>query len=442
MKIIEIPFCYYPDAVGGTEVYVRSLSESLQRMGAEVVVAAPAPKNGCYVHEGIPVKRYGISGSIQDLAELYGAGDPEGAANFGRLLDQEKPDIVHFHAFTRGASLLAMREARKRKIPLVFTYHTPTVGCQRGSLMRWGSEVCEGKADARICAPCVLHAHGLPKPIAEAVSLLPAGLGRAASVCGLSGSWVTALRTRPLVETRIDIFYQMLAEADHLVAVCDWVQSVLERNGVPREKMTLSRQGVSSGRHAAATAAETHDQNLKVVYLGRLDPSKGVHVLVKAVRQLGDVGMTLDIFGVKQGESGQKYEDELKLIVSDDSRIRFHRPIAASEVPERLAAYDVMAVPSQWLETGPLVVLEAFASGLPVIGSRLGGIRELVRDGIDGVLVDPCASPERWAAMLRRMADDRTFLKRLKSGILPPRTMDAAADDMMRLYEELCGRKK
>ena len=55
--------------------------------------------------------------------------------------------------------------------------------------------------------------------------------------------------------------------------------------------------------------------------------------------------------------------------------------------PAFLSRIDVLAVPSQWLETGPLVVLEAFAAGTPVIGSDLGGIRELVSDGRDGLLV-------------------------------------------------------
>ena len=96
-----------------------------------------------------------------------------------------------------------------------------------------------------------------------------------------------------------------------------------------------------------------------------------------------------------------------------------------------LAQHDVLAVPSQCLETGPLVVLEAFAAGTPVIGANLGGIAELVTDGVDGLLVEPAA----WATTLQRCATDRDLLPRLRAGIRPPRTMATVADEMLALYE-------
>ncbi len=71
--------------------------------------------------------------------------------------------------------------------------------------------------------------------------------------------------------------------------------------------------------------------------------------------------------------------------------------------------YDVLAVPSQWLETGPLVVMEAFAAGVPVLGSNLGGIGELVTSGVDGLLVEP-ASIVAWRTALEALCRDRELL--------------------------------
>jgi glycosyltransferase involved in cell wall biosynthesis len=92
------------------------------------------------------------------------------------------------------------------------------------------------------------------------------------------------------------------------------------------------------------------------------------------------------------------------------------------------------------LETGPLVALEAFAAGVPVLGANLGGIAELVRDGVDGILVAP-DDPVAWATTIRQLADNRQVIGVLRTGIAPPRTMDGPADDMAKLYAVILPRK-
>jgi len=82
------------------------------------------------------------------------------------------------------------------------------------------------------------------------------------------------------------------------------------------------------------------------------------------------------------------------------------------------------------------VVLEAFAAGVPVLGSRLGGIAELVREDVDGILVEP-ASVAAWTAALRTLATEPDRLARLRTGIRPPRTMTTVAAEMAALYRRL-----
>jgi glycosyltransferase involved in cell wall biosynthesis len=138
-----------------------------------------------------------------------------------------------------------------------------------------------------------------------------------------------------------------------------------------------------------------------------------------------------------QGSVGAAYREQLEKRA--DGRIRFHEPVPPQQVIEEISRYDVLAVPSEWLETGPLVVLEAFAAGIPVIGSALGGIRELVRHEIDGLLVEP-GSVSGWRGTLRRLSREPGLLERLRRGIQPPRTMDRVAGDMLSLYGELLER--
>src|SRR5262249_60873075 len=114
MKIIHTPFCYYPDPVGGTEVYVKSLASCQQRRGVSVVIAAPGKETSSYQHSGLTVSRFATLNDAGDIRDLYGEGCAKTSQEFAKILDEERPDIVHMHAFTREVSLRLLREAKRR----------------------------------------------------------------------------------------------------------------------------------------------------------------------------------------------------------------------------------------------------------------------------------------------------------------------------------------
>ena len=121
--------------------------------------------------------------------------------------------------------------------------------------------------------------------------------------------------------------------------------------------------------------------------------------------------------------------------IGPDARIRFRDPIPPTQIVECLRQYHVLAVPSRWMETGPLVVYEAFAAGVPVIGSNLGGIAELVEHGANGLLVED-SSAAAWAGVFRQLVEDRELLPRLRRGIGPvTHHMQDVAGEMQPLYE-------
>jgi glycosyltransferase involved in cell wall biosynthesis len=159
--------------------------------------------------------------------------------------------------------------------------------------------------------------------------------------------------------------------------------------------------------------------------------------LVDAFRRLPpDLPAKLDICAVGSDELTRQYRELILRSVAGDQRIRILPALARHEVASFLSSIDALVVPSQWLETGPLVVLEAFAAGTPVIGSELGGIKELITDERNGLLV-PHADVSAWTAALARLATDRALLQRLRQGFAPLRTMSDVARDMAGLYRDL-----
>ena len=169
-----------------------------------------------------------------------------------------------------------------------------------------------------------------------------------------------------------------------------------------------------------------------------MDPTKGLDVLIKAFALAPTMKARLDVYGVVQSPANVAYQKEMQALANSDPRISFLGPIAPREVVPRLQQYDFLAIPSQWLETGPLVALEAFAAGIPVIGWKLGGISEIVQHEVNGLLIDP-GSVERWAKTMQRVTEDAGLRARLKDGVRPPRTGLEVAREMLAVYESLLG---
>lgn len=435
MKVVHVPFTYHPDPVGGTEVYVESLVDNLIQRGVDCAIAAPGRTDASYQHNGVRI--YRMKAPERDvLADMYGSGDMAVATRFGRILDQEQPDLVHFHGFSREISLEAAAEARRRACRVVFTYHTPAVSCPRGTLLRWGKVICDGKLGANPCTACLAHALGASRTASFLVGAVPSPIGAVIAKAGLEGSAWTALRLSHLIGRRNEAFCKFINYVDHVVAVCEWVRDLLLRNGAVPAKLSVCRQGLCWPEPQQSPCRAPVSDKLRIAFFGRLETTKGPHVIVDALRLLPGLNAQFDIFGVIQGPPSQAYAALLRQKAASDPRVQFHAPVASQDVVAVMRNYDVVAVPSLWLETGPLVVLEAFAAGVPVLASDLGGTRELVSSGIDGWLIEP-GSLVRWAEAIRRMSDDGNLLLQLRQGIKPPRTMIDVAKDMVALYSGL-----
>jgi glycosyltransferase involved in cell wall biosynthesis len=343
------------------------------------------------------------------------------------------------HAWTSGISLRLLREARSAGARVVFTYHTPAVSCARGSLMIYGRQVCDGALYVDRCSRCLLQSQRVPLPLGWALGELPRSLGRAIGAAGLKGRAWTALRTTELMGERHEAFGALLTEADALIAVQDWVHELLLFLGAPREKVTLSRLALPElESEVEATVAMRRQRppsssRLRVAYFGRVEAIKGPDVVVRALLAMPGVPVELHVFGNPQGEAGRVYRSEMQRLAAADDRIRFLGAVPTAEVRNRMSEYDLVVVPSVWMETGPLVVPEAMSVGVPVIGSRLGGIPSFIRDGVDGLLVEP-GDVSAWSAALMRLVNEPQLLATLRANVQAQDRMDRIVDEMQLVY--------
>ena len=439
MKVLHIPYTYHPDPVGGTEVYVADLTAELLRFGIESIVAAPSAAGGGreYVHDGVRVSRLPVTRDAAGLRYVYGAGDPIARAAVLELVRRHAVDVVHFHSYTPAINGIVARAVRDAGAGVVVTYHTPTVTCQRGNLLLFGGGPCDGTMLVRRCSACVLQQFGVPRPAAHALARVPPRAGRALQAMGMGGGVWSALQTPELMRLRHEDTREFLGAAHAVVAVTDWVRDVLLRNGVDPAKISFSRQGIGSARLDSpprATPGTRPRAGLRAIMLGRLDPLKGFDVPLQALARRPGMQITIDIFG--DSDTDSEYARALRATAAADPRVSLRPPLPPSEVIARIAQYDVLLVPSRGLESGPLVVLEAQAANVPVVGSALGGIAERVRHDVDGMLVETL-SVDAWERALVELDRDPTRLDRWRGAILPPRTMAAVAEDMNDVYRNV-----
>ncbi|MGC1272195.1 MAG: glycosyltransferase [Planctomycetaceae bacterium] len=437
-RIAHVLGWYFPEALGGTEIYVAGLSHRMQAAGWDVRIAAPLPGEPDgreYEHDGVPVFRYPIPPN-PTRDECRGTAPVRGAEVFHCWLGKIQPDIVHFHTFSTGIGPREVTAARESGARVFATTHLPALGylCQRGTMLRWGEELCDGICRPAKCAACSLHQRGAPKPLARVVGGMP---GLASELLGrMPGRSGTMLGMNGQIRRNLRMQNQILRDVEKYVVLTQWAYDAMIHNDAPPEKVVLNRLGhghVSVTRKPSPDARPTRTP-VRFGFVGRLNAVKGADILARAVASLPrSLPFTVEFCGPTVPGGGRSVETQLLEILGDDPRVTFREPVAPCDVPDLLASYDVLVIPSLWLEGGPTVAIEAQAVGTPIIGTPMGGLAELVTNGVDGRHVPPRDIAELAVAM-RTVVEDPGEIDRWRTALPAARTMDDVTRDYLELY--------
>lgn len=196
---------------------------------------------------------------------------------------------------------------------------------------------------------------------------------------------------------------------DHVIPVSGAVQRVLEASGIPSQKMTVAKAGTpalqsSRDRALVRQGLGIAEKEFAVGSFGRLTEEKGLDVLLAAGRQFGD-SARIHIFGRGPLESHLAAE-----AAKSPELICFHG--FTDSVADAMSAMDAIAVTSVWEEAFPYSVLEAMSLGKAIVASRVGGIPEVILDGVTGLLYERSDSAEL-ASQIQRLMSDREESKQI-----------------------------
>jgi glycosyltransferase involved in cell wall biosynthesis len=332
----------FPPYYGGTGTVCYNSALQLARLGHEVIVfTAKCPNGKCVDSDEFAVRRLPAPFRIGNAPCLPG------------LLGLKGFDIIHLHhPFIFGAEMI-WAVSKLRRIPYVITHHNDLIGV------------------------------GLRRPLFNLYSALSTRLvfRGACRFAAVSVDHAADCRLTPLFRKR-------------------WDDVVEIPNGVDTEHFRPGLNGTAVRRRQGIS----RDARV-ILFVGALDRAhhyRRVDLLFEAVRLLADPHLHLLIVG--DGDLATHYRNfarELRV----DRQTHFVGSVDHQSLPGFYTAADVVVLPSQLQESFGLVLIEAMACGKPVVTSNLPGVRSVVRDGQDGLLVSP-GNADELAAKLRLLLDD------------------------------------
>jgi glycosyltransferase involved in cell wall biosynthesis len=438
MNVLLVANRFFPDPPAGTEIHVAALYRHLDMLGVHVSVAAPDstvsdPK--FLDDDGMEVIRYPISASAERRNRINES-DQEQVRLFARLLEEHSVDILHLHAWDRLVGAQEALAANNLGMPVFLTLHHPLVVCPRGSALQWGANPCPVPADFRVCAACVLQSRGIPLPLAHLLSFSPLHLSFD-RIDSRVGKAITLAPRQIAIQHRKQALWSQLAA---FIVPSKWIGRMLSLYDVPPKKVhhipqplcqPLPKDWMPTNRLPSV------DGCLTVGSLGRCKPLKGFGLLIKAVKSLPEgFPLRVVVHCIGGTEAETKHLSELKALAGTDRMIEFGPPLEPTEVLPTIAQWDGVIVPSLVQECAPLVVLEAFAAGVPVIGSDCGGIAEFVTHNENGLLFKT-GSVSSLVAQLCRFCQEPGLRVKLRRRIPPVPNNADMANRVYDIYQSL-----
>lgn len=423
MKILLVNKFHYRK--GGAETYYLTVGSELERMGHEVAYFSMKHPNN------LPCKwdRYFVTqreyndvknpfSAVRDgIALIY---SPEAKRNFQALCEEFKPDVVHLNNVHRQItlSILDAPYLKEHHVPVFYTAHDYVTVCP-GYLMLDG--------EGRVCDACLedgKYRHCIENRCVK-------GSRAKSALAALEASFNRAHRSNERI--------------DRVIAPSSFMRSKLIEGGWPEGKVVALQNFADDAilARASGVAGDVTDRESPyLLFFGRLSAEKGVDVLLRAFDAAApSLPRDMRLIVVGDGPDAAEFR-ELAASLDSAPRIEF----AGYQTGDALQTYveraSLAIASSRCRENMPYSIVEAFAAGTPVVGTRIGGIPELVADGVTGFACEPGDVATMADAMVRgaeTFLDAPVYVRMQESCRAYVRencSRDKFMDQLVELYEE------
>ncbi|MCB4755519.1 MAG: glycosyltransferase [Elusimicrobia bacterium] len=285
---------------------------------------------------------------------LIGLQTPFSLPHYWRLrktIREKRPKIVHVHNVFPLLTPSITFAANHERVPVVQSLHNYRFLCANGLFLRPNGQICE---------TCLHHTH-------------------------FNGFWFRCYGRRPLgsmamaatlaLHRQLKTFQRRI---DALIAPSQFLKEKLIAAGYPSDRI----HHLPSGLESLPPRMQSPKPNI-ILYVGRLSPEKGLRTLLTAARHLPEWSFHI------AGDGPLRTELEGFVRQNGMANVRFFGRLEYDKIPPLLQEATFLVLPSECYENLPMVMMEAWFYGLPVIASRLGGMAEAIKENMTGFLFDP-----------------------------------------------------
>ena len=402
MKILMVNKFLY--SRGGCENYMLFLGEHLKKLGHEIeYFGMYDEKNsvgnsaGKYT-QNMDFHSKGLERFLYPFKIIYSY---EAKRKIMQVIDDFKPDIIHMNNINFQLTPSVIYGAKKRGVPVVQTVHDYQMICPNHLLYNFDkNEICEkcikGSYTNCIKNKCIHNS-------------------RVKSIIGaIEAKLYSLLKTYKKVDLFISPSYFL-------------EEKLLSANELYKGKTKTIHNFINKDKF---TCEENHEEDY-IAFAGRLSKEKGVEELAKAAKLLPEY--TFMVAGDGPDKEMLKGIENVKLVGF----------LSGEELTQFMGKAKILLVPSIWYENCPLSILEAQCMGVPVATVNNGGMAELVKDGITGILIDE-ATPEKIALKLRQFLENEENYEILKENCKKEKenilSVETYGDILTKEYEKLVAR--
>jgi len=363
--------------------------------------AGTAVLRSTYEYEGVPVialrhadldSRGGLPGISLELE------DPLVFREIQHLFREQSFDLLHcVHPMRTGE---VIRAAKERGMKVVLHLMDFWMICPRATLQRVDGSLCNGPDHGQNCVALCYQGHGVNERLLKRYA-----------------DNVEALRA-----------------VDAILSHSRFLIDVFTQNGIDTKGFAYCRNGFDYAKANSNKLSRDRGDPINFGFIGTVLPHKGVEVLVDAFKKVSSDNIRLKIYGGYFGEL--EYYSRLAGKAEKDKRIEFCGSYDFNSISQVLDGIDVVVVPSLWYENAPLVIGAAQAFGIPVVATKLGGMKEMVVDGVNGFTFR-LGDTDDLADKIRLISVDPSILTLLSRNTLPPPRIESEAFVLEKLYSDL-----
>jgi glycosyltransferase involved in cell wall biosynthesis len=377
---------------GGEDAVVRAEYDALRSRGVEVQL---------YARDSGEIRQYNW---LQKAAiPLYTIASPRTGADIRDVVATFRPDVAYLHNLYPLISPSIYEALAAAGVPIVQAVHNYRPFCAN-ALLHTGGQICErcigGNHWNAVRHRCFRDSYVLSSMYAATVA--------------------RARRTG------------LLRNVSAWVCLTGFGRQKLMEAGVPADCISVRPNSLDAAKYQPAFGGGEY-----VLFLGRLSAEKGVQPLLEAFRWMP--GERLVIAGAGP------FEEEARAFAAKHrmTNVEFAGFQSGEAKARLLAKAKFLVFPSVWYETFGMVILEAYAAGKPVVGSRIGSIPFLVRDGETGSLFEPGNSADMAAKMQALASDDQAQIRMGRAGrscLERDYNLDQAFDSLMSIFAQVTGK--